>query len=175
MSTRTARIVAIIGSFLVFATATPTLASEIGANRQLGLGVGGGTMSTTGLTAKSYLGPRSAVQGFLEFNSWGGYGIGVDYLREFNRLSKGRAGELFWGAGIGGSLSTYPDYFDGALTGLAVAAVVEFGWHFREVPREFIVDVRPGLRFGGYYDYNDNYHRRFPRLVTSQGAIRWYF
>ena len=177
MSTRSVLILALFTGLLATAAPTSADASQIGAGKNLGLGIGGGTMSTTGLTVKSYLTPRTAVQGFLDIDAWRGYGLGADYMWEFDRLGKGSAGELFWGAGIGGAVRMNSGYADNS-TGIGIAAVIELGWHFRELPLEIILDLRPGLRFGGYYDYHykHNYkYGRVPQLITSQAAIRWYF
>jgi hypothetical protein len=135
----------------------------IGRDRRIGVGVGGGTMSA-GITGKYYLNAHSAVQGFV---SGAGYGasIGADYVYE-KPIESYAPGRLFWGVGAGAGTWFYR--YQGIQDNLlAVSGIGQVGWHFREVPLEFIIDARPTF-FTGDYTMSG-------LTVGTGGAARFFF
>lgn len=143
----------------------PAWANDIGGGKRLGVGLGGGT-TTSGLTAKYYLGKRSAVQVFLGQRFAYGNSIGADYILEFPTLAQGAPGRLFWGVGAGVGLLLYNRTGDTANV-LGLSGVLQLGWHFRQFPLELIADWRPTLFVG---DYAGGLW-----FGGGGGAVRWYF
>lgn len=140
-------------------------AAEIGSAKRLGIGLGGGT-TTSGLTAKYYLAPTSAVQVFVGQRLKYGNSISADYIMEFGPLAKAAPGKLFWGAGVGAGLLMYNrDKHRSNL--VAISGVLQIGWHFSQFPLELIADWRPTFYIG---DYDDGLW-----LGGGGGAIRWFF
>lgn len=146
-------VAALLGLVLALAPAEGT-AQEIGAGKQIGVGLGWGTFAA-GLTGKYYLSTRSALQAHLgssfsvgHHDHDSGLGLSVDYVWEPSSLATAPAGRLFWGIGGGGAV------FSDEGGGLAVNGVAELGWHFAPVPIELVLDYRPYLAFGsGFADF----------------------
>lgn len=148
----------------------------IGEGADLGVGIGTGTF-TSGLTGKAYVGEQAAFQLFLgSLGAFGRYGCGfgcgfsasADYVGEFDDLlEEVEAGELFLGAGGGGFIYEWNGF------GAGVNGVFELGWHFREVPVELIIDIRPVLGFdtGSFRSFNDEIFFD----IDGGGAVRYYF
>jgi hypothetical protein len=131
---------------------------------RVGLGVGGGTIAS-GATLKYYIGPRTALQAVLGLSRWG-LSFGGDFVKEFRPFLRTQAGDLFAGAGVGAGLVMYRDLDDSADV-LGVSAILELGWHFNEIPLEFILDWRPTFYFG---DFIGGFFGG-----GGGGAIRWFF
>ena len=143
---------------------TSAMAGQIGTSKKIGIGLGGGTM-TSGFTAKLYLSQKTAIQGVVGVSSWG-TSVGVDFIKEFKPLWKPRFGQLIWGVGAGAGALLYNVGKDSA-TIIGVSGVIQLGWHFESVPIELITDWRPTFYIGDYIgglSFNG-----------GGGAIRWYF
>jgi hypothetical protein len=148
----------------------------IGEGENIGVGLGTGTY-TSGLTGKAYLDEQAALQLFLgSLGAFGRYGCGFgcgfaisgDYVGEFDDLlEEVEAGELFLGVGGGGFVYDWNGF------GAGVNGVFEVGWHFREVPVELIIDVRPLLGFdtGSFRTFNDEIFFD----IDGGAAVRYYF
>lgn len=154
--------------FVFLAPATGQ-AQQIGAGKNIGLGLGWGTFAA-GITGKFYMDSTSAIQGHLgstaEIGHYGHYhnhdhdahdhhhgeglGLSIDYVYEPNALATAPAGRLFWGIGGGGAI-----FGGGGHGGLAINGVAELGWQFSQVPIELVLDYRPFIAFGsgGYADF----------------------
>ncbi len=162
--------------------AAPTLAGAqmntepVGEGADLGIGLGSGAY-TSGITGKAYLDEQTALQLFVGgLGSYGRYGCGFacgfaisgDYVGEFSDLlEEVEAGKLFLGAGGGGF------YYNFAGAGFGVNGVFEIGWHFRQVPVELILDIRPILGFdtGDFRGFDDELFFD----IDGGGAVRYYF
>lgn len=140
---------------------------DIGTERKLGLGLGGGSLAN-GITGKLYLSPNTAVQGVLgQFGNYGtnsGISMSADFIQEIGSLAEvDDVGRLFWGVGAGAGL-----VLSGDVTSIGVSGVVEIGWHFERFPLEVTTDWRPtmylsdGPLTGLYFRYGG-------------GAIRYFF
>ena len=155
----------VLASLACLLVALPLFADSIGASKSLGIGLGGGT-STSGLTAKYYLGKTTALQGFVGLHAGNGTSLGADYIMEFPDLAAGSAGRLFWGAGLGAGLLLY-SVGNNSGAHIGVSGVVELGWHFASFPLELIADWRPTFWIG---DHFSGLH-----FEGGGGAIRWFF
>ncbi len=143
------------------ALATPALADDIGTSKKIGVGVGGGTLSS-GLSGKMYLKEDFAVQATVGAG-WG-TAIGVDVVKEFP-INEYEPGRLFWGAGAGAGTWLVSGYGGNIF---AVSGIVQLGWHFKDMPLEVTTDIRPTF-FTGDYLYSGLY------LGGGGGAVRYYF
>jgi hypothetical protein len=149
-------------------------AQEIGNGKNLGIGVAGGYPAGS-ITGKYYLDQKSAIQGFLGFTYFGGYGLSADYLYEFATLTNPPEGRLFVGAGGGAG------FFGGGFgySIFTINGVFELGWHFADVPLELVLDVRPVFGFGVGPSYSYGSRSFNPYLggfgIGGSGAIRFYF
>lgn len=165
---------------LVLATPTPAGAQmetePIGEGENLGVGLGSGSY-TSGVTGKFYVDEQSAFQLFVgSLGAFGRYGCGFncgiaisgDYIGEFSDLlEEVSEGELFLGAGGGGFVYNWNG------VALGVNGVFEVGWHFRQVPVELILDIRPMLGFdtGSFRAFDDELFFD----IDGGGAVRYYF
>lgn len=138
----------------------------IGQPGHIGLGIGGGTL-TSGVTAKYYVGERHALQAYAGLWRFGflSPSLSLDYVQELGPIVDIAAGHLVWA--VGGGVGTIFD-----LEGLediwhfGISAVTGPIWQFKFIPVEFGLDFRPSLVFGDVYGGVQ---------LGFGGAIRWYF
>ncbi len=154
---------ATIAMCVIMVPGMASAASKIGAG-SLGLGLGGGTL-TSGITAKYYLGSKSAVQAVVGASGWG-FGAGVDYVQEFVDIAQPSWGKFNLYGGAGGAFHAYDVGVDQAAL-IGVAGVLGINLHFTEVPLELATEWRPSFIIG---DYVSGLH-----LGGAGGSIRWYF
>ena len=140
-------------------------AADIGTSKKTGVGVGGGT-ATSGITGKMYLGPTTAIQGFVGLHGSNGTSLGVDYILEMPDLAAGSAGRVLWGAGAGAGVLLY-SVGNNSATVIGVSGIVQLGWHFNAFPLEIIADWRPTFWIGDFFGGLN--------LGGGGGAIRWFF
>jgi hypothetical protein len=160
-----------IAMVLMAATSLSGLAEDARADAfrrggRIGLGVGGGTIAS-GLTAKTYIGGRAALQAVVGFSRWG-LSLGGDFIQEFRPFAQTPAGDLFGGLGAGAGLVMYDDTISRA-TVFGISAVLQLGWHFNRVPLELILDWRPTFYFGDFTGLGGFF------AGGGGGAIRWFF
>lgn len=158
------RAMAAAATMVLLATAPAFAADVIGNGKNFGVGGGGGRM-TSGLTAKYYLSPTTAVQGVVGLGGWG-TSVSADFIKEFPTLAEGSAGRLFWGAGVGAGAVMY-NVGSNSATILGVSGVIQLGWHFASFPLELVSDWRPTFFIGDYIGGL--------WWGGGGGALRWFF
>jgi hypothetical protein len=143
------------------ALASPALADDIGTSKKFGVGVGGGTLLSS-VSGKMYLKEDVAVQAILGLG-WGS-SIGIDAVKEFSIAENERV-RTFWGVGAGAS--SWVVIGSGYAPSLAATGIIEVGAHVKEVPLEFVVDLRPTVFVNAPVGYSG--------LGGLGGAVRYYF
>lgn len=122
--------------------AAPAMAQHGNAPGNFGIGIGAGTITRLGLSAKHFLGSGSAIQANLGCGGWScsGIGLSADYLFEMPALAQGEALALAWNAGLGPGVGLHSDVF-----ALAGAGIVGLELDFKVIPIDLVVEWRPTL------------------------------
>lgn len=156
---------------LLCALALPTAASAASpSGGNFGLGLGGG-LGVSGLSGKYYLGDSAAIQGVVGWwgagQTYGGLGVGADYLFERPEFAGGDPVTLGWNFGFGASAVAWDGggVGDGALW-LGASGVLGLEFLFQPVPIDLVLEYRPGVSLIPGFGVD---------LINGSGHIRWYF
>jgi hypothetical protein len=163
---------ALVAAAGAVALATAAQASEVGAAKKVGLGLGDGTVNS-GIAGKLFLSDKLALQGVV--GQYFGYGLGldVDAVQQLGTLAKNDAGELVWGAGGGVGLATWDNVigYEGS-SSLSVSGVGQLAWRFNAVPVEVTAEWRPSFFVSSVPGFSSDSQLY---LFGTGGAVRWFF
>jgi hypothetical protein len=110
--------------------------------RAVGVGLGGGPASPTGLTAKLFLAPGASAQAMVG-HWWGrGAALGLDGLVEMPQISERGPVTTNWYVGAGATALVSGG------SGLAVCAVLGASLQAKAAPVEFVAEYRPTFFLG---------------------------
>lgn len=135
--------------FALFAITTASFAQK-GYNQAVG--VRGGLVQ--GITAKKFIGDKTALEGIL-FTRWRGAGItGLYELHSWNAFD---VDNLNWFYGLGATVGFYDGYYYSGtgsnFFGIGIDGIVGLEYNFEEIPINISVDIKPSFNLLGYDDY----------------------
>lgn len=157
-------------SFALLSFTIPANAAEIGKELKIGVGIGGGTL-TSGLSGKYYIGKifgkNSAVQAVVGANGWG-FGLGADFVMDAGMVFDDASGKVLWGFGGGASMIQY-NVLGEQLNYIGVNGLIQGAYHVKDFPIEIVLDYRPTFFLGNAGGISGLY------LFGGAGAVRYYF
>lgn len=143
MGTTPRRLFCVVWALALFLLSMPAMAERQGRGPgKLGFGVGAGTLTQLGLSAKYFLrGGETSVQGNLGCGSWSCKSVGIsgDYLFELPPLVKGRGLDFAFAPGVGAGLGIHEH------PALALAGVLGLELNLNVIPLDIVAEWRPRL------------------------------
>lgn len=154
-----------LGLMWVAAPSDAVARDKIGNELKLGVGLGGGTL-TSGLTLKYYVAPHLAVQAIFGRHYSYGNSLGVDGIFDVAPLWQPQEGTLAFGLGAGVGIYLY-DSVGRSESLIAVSAIGQLSFHFSAIPLELVLDIRPSFFVGDFVSGVS--------WTRGGGAIRYFF
>lgn len=133
--------------------------SEFAQAGRFGLGLGGGSLSN-GITGKLYLSDAMALQAVVGYWGLGGLTATVDGIWEMPSLFSNEVLNINWNVGVGAGTIL------GSNFGLGVAGVAGLNFQLKNLPLEFVGEIRPTYIIG---DWWNNFY------FGGGGYIRYFF
>jgi hypothetical protein len=136
---------------LAFTLIVSLTALSYGQDYQKAIGLRGGL--SNGITAKMFLGEKSAVEGILS-TRWSGFNITALY--EIHRANAFDVERLNWYYGVGGHIGfwngTYTTWGTSgtSYTVIGVDGILGIEYNFLEIPINISLDWKPALNLIGY-------------------------